>query len=247
MRWIFILLLCANAAVYGYNIMNPTMVTRSANPLPKIDRHDRNNIEELIVMTEADVKKLKASVGQKKTKNTLSAKQRNLETADDNEAFCFAIGPFESEENSQNFLRELDNSITTIESIGMQMIKVPLESKYLVHLPSFGNWEKAMDAWQSLQNENVDSFIIKDGDLKFGISLGFFEQQKLAEKRSIQLRESGHNVKIKEVRPVMRQFWMLIDDQNNNKISQSLWQDLKSDYPYLEKRSNQCELIASDA
>jgi hypothetical protein len=104
---------------------------------------------------------------------------------------------------------------------------------------------EALETLRELQAKKIDSFLITEGDLVNGISLGFFTKEELAQAVQRQRREQGYEAKIRQIPRFSQQLWEVIDDQAHGRLSDGLWQKVRSGTEGLELRKNSCDLIAS--
>jgi hypothetical protein len=105
--------------------------------------------------------------------------------------------------------------------------------------------KEALDALRELQNKKIDSFLITEGELVNGISLGFFTKEELAQAVQKQRHEQGYDAKIRQIPRFSQELWEVFDGEQYNKFSEELWQKVKSGTEGIELRKNSCDLIAS--
>lgn len=157
-------------------------------------------------------------------------------------AVCHMIGPFSEKVSARQIrdrLQALDVSVVTYQ------LSIPEKPDYWVHLGPMRSRKEALDVLRELQSKNIDSFLIAEGELTNGISLGFFTKAELAEAIQRQRREQGYDAKTRQIPRFAQEFWQVLDAEQYNKMSDELWQKIKAGTQGLELRKNSCDLIAS--
>jgi cell division septation protein DedD len=152
------------------------------------------------------------------------------------------IGPFNeliSANQVRARLKALDITVNTYQ------VSIPDKPDYWVHLGPMRSRKEALDLLRELQAKNIDSFLITEGELVNGISLGFFSREELAQGVMKQRREIGYEAKIRKVPRFSREIWEVFAGDEHLKLSDQLWQQIKAGTQDLELRKNSCELIAS--
>lgn len=155
---------------------------------------------------------------------------------------CHMIGPFKEKISARQVrdrLKALDINVVTYQ------LQLPEKPDYWVHLGPMRSRKEALDVLRELQGKKIDSFLITEGDLVNGISLGFFTREELAQAVQKQRHEQGYDAKIRPVPRFSQQLWEVLDAEQYNKFSDELWQKVKAGTEGLELRKNSCELIAS--
>jgi hypothetical protein len=155
---------------------------------------------------------------------------------------CHMIGPFKekiSAHQVQDRLRALDIVVNTYQ------VNIPDKPDYWVYLGPMRSRKEALDVLRELQNKKIDSFLIGDGEMANGISLGFFTKEALAQSALKQRREQGYDAKLREVPRFTQELWEVFADGQYTKFSDELWQQTKAGTQGIELRKNSCDLIAS--
>jgi len=157
-------------------------------------------------------------------------------------AVCSMIGPFKEKVSARQIkdrLKALDIDVVTYQ------LKLPEKPDYWVHLGPMRSRREALDMLRELQAKKVDSFLITEGELVNGISLGFFTREELAQAIQKQRREQGYDAKIHQIPRFSSQLWEVFVGDRYNKLTQDIWQKVKAGTEGLELRKNSCDLIAS--
>lgn len=157
-------------------------------------------------------------------------------------AICHMIGPFK-EKISANQVRDRLRALDIV--VNTYQVNIPDKPDYWVYLGAMRSRKEALDMLRELQSKKIDSFLIADGDLATGISLGFFTKKELAQAVLKQRREQGYDAKLREVPRFTQELWEVFADQQYAKFSDELWRTIKAGTQGVELRKNSCDLIAS--
>ena len=191
MRWIVYSLIVINLGIAGYFITRPT--------------------EDSIARTQD------GNLGQGKTLVLLSEKQSgNLPVSqqpvrpDPGKKLCYALGPYLDDLSARVAqARSLELGLTGL----ISQHKVPnlKDAEFWVHVRPLPSRGEGMTLLRKLQARSVDSYIITQGDLADGISLGLFRQKSSAD--ALQKKVTGlgfEDVAIREVGSTTTEFWVEI-------------------------------------
>jgi hypothetical protein len=155
---------------------------------------------------------------------------------------CWQIGPFKEEISGKQVISRL--AALDI-SLQLQRIEIPGQPDYWVHIPPQVTRKAAIKLLRELQAKKIDSFLITEGELENGLSLGFFTQQERAQKIYDQRVEQGYDAKIKIVPRTRTELWAVFDTGEYGKFSDALWDKIKVGNKGLERHKNYCDKIAS--
>ncbi len=229
LRWFVLGLLLCNAV---YFIWQHNLETTTAAINSQVAQTAPLDGERLVLLREA-----KASA-----ENSALSSIRATAPAESTIAVCHMIGPFKekiSAHQVQDRLRSLDITVNTYQ------VNIPDKPDYWVYLGPMHTHKEALDVLRELQSKKIDSFLIADGDLINGISLGFFTKTELAQAVLKQRREQGYDAKLREVPRFTQELWEVFAEEQYAKFSDELWQQIKSGTQGVELRKNSCDLIAS--
>ncbi len=157
------------------------------------------------------------------------------------ESACFAMGDFGNITDSNARLAEirqqgLQARVETVEQI---------DSEYRVYMPPFSSDAAARQTLANLLENGIDSFLITDGDLARGISLGVFSQQRSAFNLQGELASEGYATNIQEIVRSNTEFWIVINSATSSEL-EALWQTLLNTWPDLKQSENLCQIIAPE-
>ncbi|CAM3731384.1 SPOR domain-containing protein [Parendozoicomonas haliclonae] len=151
---------------------------------------------------------------------------------------CTQIGAFQAQETAGQVQQRLMSA-----SIGSEIkeVKVPTAPDYWVFIPPLPSRDMALRKLRSLQASKIDSFIITEGELANGISLGLFTQRAHADKLLKQRLAAGYEAELKEVERFQSEYWIEVRREDRELLSKELWEGIHSRYGFAEKVDNLCD------
>lgn len=155
---------------------------------------------------------------------------------------CHMIGPFKEKISARQVKERLAALDITVNTYSLS---IPGKPDYWVHLGPMRSRKEAMDALRELHSKNIDSFLITEGSLLNGISLGFYTRVELAQAVLKQRREQGYDAKIQEVPRFSEELWEVFADGQYSKFSDATWDEVRAGTQDIELRKNFCDAIAS--
>lgn len=155
---------------------------------------------------------------------------------------CWQIGPFRDELSGKLVVSRLAALDINLQ---LQSLEVAEKPDYWVHIPPQVSRKEAIKLLKELQIKKVDSFLITEGELENGISLGFFTQLDRAEKVLEQRIKQGYGAKIKEIPRTHTELWAVFNEGQYGQFSDTLWNKITEGNQGLERRKNYCDKIAS--
>jgi hypothetical protein len=155
---------------------------------------------------------------------------------------CHMIGPF----GEQVSARQVRDRLRSLEiAVDLYEFSVPTRSDYWVHLGPMASRKGAVDLLRELQAKGIDSFLITEGELVNGISLGFFSREDLAQAVLRERQQQGYRAAIREVPRFSSELWAVFAEDAHSEFSEQLWQQIAAGTRGLERRKNLCDAIAS--
>ena len=124
-------------------------------------------------------------------------------------------------------------------------IEVAGEPDYWVYLRPEPTKELAAVKLRELQEKKIDSFIIPQGEIANGISLGVFDKQENAEKRQQAIAELGYSAQVRVNPRNYLESWVVIYPDEAARFSSELYSQLKLDNNKLDLRKDLCGKVAS--
>lgn len=155
---------------------------------------------------------------------------------------CVLLGPFSGQDSGKALLDRL----LALDIHGkFASIEVAGEPDYWVYLKPEATREFAVTRLHELQEKKIDSFIIPQGEVANGISLGVFDKQENAEKRQKSIAEMGYDAQIRINPRTYLENWVVIYPEEASKFSQELYMQLHGENNKIDLRKDQCAKVAS--
>lgn len=221
MRWMFLWLIVLNLFYYVWHQQQAPLRATEVAPL-KMAQDSKRDIHLLS----------ESSAPQRREVAEVSAV----------EAVCLFLGSFEQKADAsavEQRLLSLD-----IQS-RVQSMDAAAGVDYWVYLPPLASRQASLRQLRELQARKIDSYIITQGDLANGISLGIFPRNDSAQSVMQRLRDAGYEPSLRELTRAHRSFWVRISPQSRRLADDSLLQRLAFDFKGLEQQLMPCEGVAS--
>lgn len=192
MRWILISLLVLNLAYLGYEFSTPQITPQETSVQVEV----LTGVPRIALLSEVKNKIPKAGLPKK-----------------NHDQLCWAVGPFPVELDAKHLVSRM-LAIDIQADIKPQSVVVKKE--FWVYLPPLANKNQAIRKLKELQKRKIDSFVITEGELANGISLGLFSQQESVDRLIADLEKKKVKVSIKEIERSRDEFFVLtpIDERN---------------------------------
>ncbi len=257
MRWILAFLLILNGIFfwwYAYqendDVVNEIVDARSKLPvlddnttklqlLSELPEKEKIEVPQALSSNDSDIAPIPPE------KKSLDIGESDLTSAkieEDKPAVCGMIGPF----NDVVSAKQLKNRLEALDMDGdLRRERQEIAPIYWVYLEPMKSRKEALAVLRELQAKQIDSFMIGQGDLQYGISLGFFKQEssaKLVERSRI---KEGYDAKIRIKKRSRDFYWFVLQPQVMAKMSETLFKKLTADFKLLQKKQNLCSHVAS--
>jgi hypothetical protein len=236
MRAIFILLLAANLAFFGYQYFLVTENEAVFDAKVKVEASVDGGGLQLLAEQE-DVSRLQA-----RARPEVKAESPAAGNEKPNAEFCTMIGPYSQ-------LLQAEYAVERLVALGAAAHITPVEIKegesYWVYLKPEVSEKEALRRLYELQKKNIESHVITRGELTNGISFGRFADYVEAEARSAEIKKQGYEADIKMLPKMIQETWVVIEAGFAEKIDETVWAGLLTKEPTLEKRQNFCLGVAS--
>lgn len=153
---------------------------------------------------------------------------------------CELLGPFVDEGQGEGILAKLRQTGVEAEISGMD---VPGPSDYWVYHPPLSSRRAALRKLAEFQSKGIDSFVITQGALVNGVSLGLFTQKRSADDLVSQIQRLGYPAQIQEVYRSRREFWIEANylPGGDGNARAALWQELEASHPLMQRKQNACK------
>jgi hypothetical protein len=155
---------------------------------------------------------------------------------------CLLLGPYPDPQAARALLERLAS--LQIEA-KYSAVEVAGEPDYWVYLRPEPTKELAAVKLRELQEKKIDSFIIPQGEIANGISLGVFDKQENAEKRRQSIVEMGYNPQLRINPRNYIENWVVIYPEHSALFSPELYNQLHLENNKLDLRKDQCNKVAS--
>jgi hypothetical protein len=185
------------------------------------------------------------------------ARQQDIRLLSESPALVASSAPKEIQsliESSCMFLGGFE-TITAAETLRQRLVGLDIESvvkgfaaaselDYWVYLPPLASREASLRQLKELQARQIDSFIIAEGDLSNGISLGIFPRQESAVSVMGRLTEAGYEPALRKLARDQRSFWVRVAPASLRLLDESLLARLAEGFKDLRHELKPCEDIA---
>lgn len=113
-----------------------------------------------------------------------------------------------------------------------------------VYIAPRNSRKEALAVLKSLQEKNIDSFMIADGEYQNGISLGFFSQLESAQAVMGERRQQGYDVSITTKTREQKTYWLAFAHDISARVDKDMVSSLKGDVSDLKKQEKSCRDVA---
>ena len=221
MRWLLLLLLVLNTFYYVWHQQQPSMMVLDAESNPQSHAYQK----QISLLSESPDK-----AERKVVPHALTVEQLT----------CMFLGDFESPEAAEVLRQRLAG--LNIES-SVQEIAVISGVDYWVYLPPMASRGASLRQLKELQAMQIDSFIISEGDLANGISLGIFPQYESAESVIVRLSEVGYEPLLRNLSRDQRSYWVRVDPLSQRVVDDALLANFVPDFDGLQHEMRPCEVV----
>lgn len=244
MRWILIVLLMCNGIFFlwhSYLQQNESwqgesggkLAAQPGSSLQLLSELQEGELAERLIVARKETSQLVEVASPAVTANKQEQQEPEM---------CLLIGPFKEVISGKQLAGRLAELDITVE---LKSIEIPSKPDYWVHLPPQPSRRAAIKLLKELQAKKIDSFLITEGELENGISLGFFTEQARAEKVLGQRLTAGYQAEIKTVPRKYTEIWARLTAEDGSKLSDTQWNKISELDKSLERRKIYCDKIAS--
>lgn len=239
MRLIFIFLLLANLGIF----IQAEFFSPMDQPGTEASRHSAvpETASSLVLLSEQG----QASTGDKiKVQSPAQGSAQNANSASSSESdeLCTMVGPYVQLLHAEYLVEHLD-------ALGVKAqitnIEINDGEAFWVYLAPELSEKEALRRLYELQRKNIESYIITKGELANGISFGQYADSLEANERAKELQGQGYEAQIKSIPKTIKETWVVLEPDADEKISDKAWGQLLDNQETLEKRQNFCSGVAS--
>lgn len=155
---------------------------------------------------------------------------------------CWMLGPFDENELAENIQTRLQ---ATSVQMAVRKMSTPVAPDYWLYAVPQTSRQEAVELLRDLQQRDIDSFIIAEGELENGISLGFFPDEGNARVEMEKHRGQVYDVAIKIVPRDIDEFWGVVRINEFEKLSEQAWDRFRADNGELSLEQNYCDIVAT--
>src|SRR5690606_19399313 len=204
-RWIFLTLLLLNLLVFGLQWADSGRTSGAPVQAPP-----SANVERLVLLREAAPGQLARSPAAR-AETAKSAKPAPA-VGSGADQLCLVVGPVETESAAQQILTAFRNARIPARMTSKDVAHAP---DYWVYLPPLPNRDAAIRRLREVQQEmRIDSFLISQGPLVNGISLGLFKNVEKARELQQERIRQGLDARLTEVERKIKEYSVLIGGSN---------------------------------
>lgn len=222
MRWLFLLLLVLNLFYYVWHQQQAPLRVKEVEPMSLY----RGAQQDIRLLSEAD--------RQQRREQAVAPAAAATET-------CLFLGSFQQE----GAAREVEQRLMSLDIQGeVRGIDAAAGLDYWVYLAPLASRQASLRQLKELQARKIDSYIITQGDLANGISLGIFPRSDSAQSVMRRLIDAGYEPLLRELPRAQRSYWVRIAPQSRRLADDYLLQQLASDFKDLQHQLMPCEDVA---
>lgn len=223
MRWSFLLLLVLNLFYYVWHQQQAPLRVKEVQSLSLY----RGSQQDIKLVSEAEKPQIRVDPGR---------------DAGGGDAACLFLGGFEQEDVA----RAVEQRLLSIDiRAAVQSVEAAAGLDYWVYLSPLASRQASLRQLKELQARKIDSYIISQGDLANGISLGIFARNDSAQSVMQRLRDAGYEPLLRELPRAHRNYWVKIAPESRLLASDQLLERLAQDFIGLGHQLMPCESIAS--
>lgn len=222
MRWSLLLLLVLNLFYYVWHQQQAPLQVVGVAPLEQYEPRQR------------DIHLLSESADAIGADSEVSASGFT-------ESSCMFLGSFESAADAEILRQRLAG--LDIESV-VKSIDSASGLDYWVYLPPLASRDASLRQLKELQARQIDSFIIAEGDLSNGISLGIFPRYESAASVMNRLTGAGYEPALRKLPRDQRSYWVRVSPASLRLLDDSLLASIVADFHELQHEVKPCEAVA---
>lgn len=227
MRWVLLLLILLNVFYYVWHQQQAPLRAKEIAPVESY-QGGRKDIQ---LLSEA-------------ADNVQPHSGGKPEVADDSAvaaSACLYLGSFEQESQA----KEVEQRLLSLDiKAQVRALDAAAGVEYWVYLEPLASRQASLRQLRELQARRVDSYIITQGDLANGISLGIFPRSDSADVVMQRLRDAGYEPKVRELSRSHRSFWVRVSPESRRLADEVLLGRLAGDFAGLQHQLMPCESVA---
>ena len=159
------------------------------------------------------------------------------------EQLCLLAGPLIERADAKRLIAELQRLEVAAEIVVQTITKAP---NYWVYLEPYETRKAAIAKLKALQLAKVDSYLITQGELANGISLGVFENIDSARRMLERRQGQGYDVKIRELGKKNFEYWVSVAGGYSAELDKKVTKIMDGLEMSFGKRQIFCKSVASE-
>ena len=216
MRWFFLFLLALNVFYYVWHQQQAPLRPKEIAPLSLFHAEQKN----IRLLSESAETPQRRPADEKPAAAPASA--------------CVYLGSFPVEDRARQLVQRL---LSLDVQASVQTVDAAAGTDYWVYLPPLASRQASLWQLRELQARKIDSYIITEGDLTDGISLGIFQRKDSADSVVERLKTAGYDALVRELARSQHDYWAQITPESGRLVDDSLVRQLAPDFPELQKQT----------
>lgn len=219
MRWLFFVLVFANLVYFAWvSYLRPTGVITVVSPALEGDKN-RGRGSGVILVSELD--SASAQVGEDVGSLSLAGGGKTL------------LGGFLDRQR----IEALKQRLLSFGIAGkVVQVEVEAEKEFWVYLAPLASRAATLRLLKELQARKLDGFLITQGELADGISLGIFPQEATAKAVYERVKLAGYDARLREITRSQNAYWFEVEASGQRLLDEGMLAVLLEDFPGLQHR-----------
>ena len=245
MRWIFFSLIAINLGFFLWHALSPDE-SKQANAAQIVPGSE--NVASIALLHEVagqaepyDLSELVRAIEPGPAQSE-SVEGVTEEPASEVTQLCDALGPFIDREQGAR-LAERFESLGVETNLATEYVQ--LMGGYWAYIEPQASLQAALIMSGELKQQGIDAYLISEGDLNNGLSLGIYSLAADAEPLRQRLQDAGITVVVEEKPAVHEEFWVLLPSQEFASIDLEKLQQLSEFTSQNQTIKKVCKPVAS--
>lgn len=151
---------------------------------------------------------------------------------------CLHLGGYEADE----LLALLEQRLLALD-IAAEAVRTAAQfaQDHWVYLPPLASRDAALRQLKELNARGIDGYLISQGDLENGLSLGIFSRLEGALSQLERMRAMGYAAELRELVRERRQYWVRVSNNTRPLLGEALIAALLRDFPGLRQEMLPCD------
>lgn len=201
--------------------------------------------DKLIMVSEVGSGELRPRVAEKQIGDTVLPERPvdAVAAEDDQPPQCVISGPFETR-NEAELLADQVSSLGLDTAVFSR--KTETSGSIMVYIEPFVSAQEAQRELRVLQSSGVDSFVIADGELDNGISLGVFRTRQNALTQQVRIERLGYETNTRQFMVEEDEFYVNSGGGVLDALADDYWANIANEYKDISIEQKACNEVASE-